>query len=213
MKESRADYQRASRRALSGEEVRLWRKVADTTTPLSPQRDVSLKQEMAKLMDATAAPAGANDVSPESMDFKSALHPSAGSGKNMQTMSSKTNSGATNNRFLQSHTIEERIARSLSKGKVEIDARIDLHGMTQDRARFALLDFLQMAQRANHRIVLVITGKGNEGRGVLRNNVPKWLSLPGFQQLVNGFRESGGSHGGQGALYIRIRKLNAGQIR
>ena len=65
-----------------------------------------------------------------------------------------------------------------------------------------------MAQRADHRIVLVITGKGDQGRGVLRMNVPRWLSLPAFSQLVNGYRESQSAHGGEGALYVRIRKAS-----
>ena len=78
--------------------------------------------------------------------------------------------------------------------------------MTQDRARFALLDFLQMAQMADYRMVLVITGKGDQGRGILRANVPRWLSLPAFAPLVNGYRESESAHGREGALYVRIRR-------
>jgi len=210
MKNSRKGEKKPSDRRLTGDEVKLWRRVADTTTPLSQHRSLSLKEEMAKLMDATASSVGGEDPAVGMMDFKSTLRQLNSDGKSQQTTQK---AGKASDPFLQSHSIEERIARSLGKGKHNIDARIDLHGMTQDRARFVLLDFLQMAQRANHRIVLVITGKGNEGRGVLRHNVPRWLSLPGFSQLVNGFRESEGTHGGQGALYVRIRKLNTGQFK
>ena len=107
---------------------------------------------------------------------------------------------------LQAHPIEKPILKKLAKGKKSIDARIDLHGMTQDRAKQALLDFLQLSMTAEHRVVLVITGKGNAGLGVLRQRVPQWLSLPPFTEFVNGFTESHVSHGGSGALYVRIRR-------
>ena len=105
-----------------------------------------------------------------------------------------------------SHPIEKPILKKLAKGKHKIDGRIDLHGMTQDRARSALLNFLQLAQAADYRMILVITGKGNEGMGVLRQRVPDWLSIPPFNAMVNGFRQSHVSHGGEGALYVRIRR-------
>ncbi len=87
----------------------------------------------------------------------------------------------------------------LSRGRKEIDARLDLHGMTQTRAHSDGLTF-----------VLVITGKGRAGadpqRGVLRRQVPQWLSLPECRSLVVGFEEAHIGHGGEGALYVRIRR-------
>jgi DNA-nicking Smr family endonuclease len=97
----------------------------------------------------------------------------------------------------------------LSRGKSEIDARLDLHGMTQSRAHQALHLFLQRAHGDGHSFVLVITGKGMVGdseRGVLRRQVPHWLSLPEFRSLVIGFEEASIGHGGSGALYVRIRR-------
>ena len=180
-----------NRNPLTLEDRQLWKRVADTTTPLSIHCGSILKEEMAKLLEAAAPADESTTPRPAAFDFK----PDSG----IQNTQPKP-------ALHQMHPIEERIARNLGRGKHAIDARIDLHGMTQDRARFALLDFLQMAQRANHRMVLVITGKGDQGRGVLKSNVPRWLSLPGFSQLVNGYRESHGAHGGEGALYVRIRK-------
>ena len=101
---------------------------------------------------------------------------------------------------------------SLSRGKKEIEARIDLHGMTQVGAHLALLNFLHRAHRDGLTFVLVITGKGrtvgpDSERGILRRQVPLWLSLPEFRTLVVGYEEAGISHGGEGALYVRVRRV------
>ena len=98
----------------------------------------------------------------------------------------------------------------LSRGKKQIDARLDLHGMTQSRAHHALSAFLHRAHHDGLTFVLIITGKGKIGaeseRGVLRRQVPHWLSLPEFRALVVGFEEAHIGHGGEGALYVRIRR-------
>jgi len=106
--------------------------------------------------------------------------------------------------------IGRRERSQLSRGRKEIDARLDLHGMTQTRAHGALLSFLQRAHSEGLTFVLVITGKGKIGaeaeRGVLRRQVPQWLSLPEFRSLVVGFEEAHIGHGGEGALYVRVRR-------
>ena len=94
----------------------------------------------------------------------------------------------------------------LSRGRKEIDARLDLHGMTQTRAHRVLFGFLQHAHSEGLTFVLVITGKGKMGAGVLRRQVPQWLSLPEFRSLVVGFEEAHIGHGGEGALYVRVRR-------
>jgi DNA-nicking Smr family endonuclease len=98
----------------------------------------------------------------------------------------------------------------LSRGRKEIEARLDLHGMTQARAHRALSGFLHRAHGDGLTFVLVITGKGRMGaeseRGVLRRQVPQWLSQPEFRALVVGFEEAHIGHGGAGALYVRIRR-------
>lgn len=99
----------------------------------------------------------------------------------------------------------------LSRGRKEIDARLDLHGMTQERAHRALATFLQRASYDGMSFVLIITGKGRTGsleseRGILRRQVPIWLGLPEFRALVVGFEEAHIGHGGAGALYVRVRR-------
>jgi DNA-nicking Smr family endonuclease len=106
--------------------------------------------------------------------------------------------------------IGRRERSHLSRGRKEIDARLDLHGMTQTRAHRALFGFLQRAHHDGLTFVLVITGKGKIGSesepGVLRRQVPHWLSLPEFRSLVIGFEEAHVGHGGEGALYVRVRR-------
>ena len=99
----------------------------------------------------------------------------------------------------------------LSRGRKEIDARIDLHGMTQARAHRALLNFLQRASHDGMSFVLVITGKGRtvgpeSERGILRRQVPLWLAAAEFRAMVIGYDEAGIGHGGEGALYVRLRR-------
>jgi DNA-nicking Smr family endonuclease len=100
-----------------------------------------------------------------------------------------------------------RLKQRVARGKERIDARLDLHGLTQAQAHSALLHFLRNAHARNARLVLVITGKGGEGeRGVLRRHVPQWLGLPEFRSFVIGFEDAHVAHGGAGALYVRLRR-------
>ena len=96
----------------------------------------------------------------------------------------------------------------LARGRQTIDARLDLHGKTQAQAHAALMRFLRRAQADGATFVLVITGKGSDenARGVLRRQVPLWLKLPEFAVYVSAFEEAHVSHGGEGALYVRVRR-------
>jgi DNA-nicking Smr family endonuclease len=110
-------------------------------------------------------------------------------------------------------SFDRRLKQRVARGRDAIDARIDLHGMTQAEAHAALLRFLRRAQADGKRIALVVTGKGggesrDEGeRGVLRRQAPHWLALPEFRPFVVGFEAAHVSHGGQGALYVRLRRI------
>jgi DNA-nicking Smr family endonuclease len=104
-----------------------------------------------------------------------------------------------------------RVKQRLARGTLSIDGRLDLHGLTQARAHDALLAFLRSAGRNGWQLVLVITGKGAARgdlgeRGVLRRQVPMWLKLPEFRALVVSFEAAHIGHGGEGALYVRIRR-------
>jgi DNA-nicking Smr family endonuclease len=105
----------------------------------------------------------------------------------------------------------------LRKGLVEPDAHIDLHGMTQAAAHRTLISWLRAAHRRGHRLVVVVTGKGNpkndenapwmvSPHGVLKQMVPRWLNEPELAALVADVRPAHVKHGGGGALYVYLRK-------
>jgi DNA-nicking Smr family endonuclease len=108
-----------------------------------------------------------------------------------------------------------RLKQRVGRGSEPLEARIDLHGMTQERAHRALLGFLRNAQANQAKLALVITGKGSrpgddaapeEERGVLKRMVPFWLESPEFRTYVLGFEPAHVGHGGEGALYVRLRR-------
>ena len=87
-----------------------------------------------------------------------------------------------------------------------MDARLALHGLDFDRARAALRAFVQRGVTQGWRHVLVITGKGMEGVGVLRQFTPVWLAEPGVRELVSGVSPAHRRHGGEGALYVALKR-------
>jgi DNA-nicking Smr family endonuclease len=102
--------------------------------------------------------------------------------------------------------IEPNRMRRLTRERDPIDLTLDLHGLDQDRARGVLIAFLRRAQDEGVRAVLVITGKGWLGDGVLRRRTPEWLAEPGLRSVVAGVSEAHRRHGGEGALYVALKK-------
>ena len=176
------------KRGLSEEDRALWESVAKQVKPLRKRR--------------AAKPTGAAADADTNVAQKSTASPKhVGPARIAAPSKSSPPPLAPIGRRERSH---------LSRGRKEIDARLDLHGMTQTRAHRELFSFLQRAHSRGLTFVLVITGKGRAGadpeRGVLRRQVPQWLSLPEFRSLVVGFEEAHVGHGGEGALYVRIRR-------
>jgi DNA-nicking Smr family endonuclease len=118
------------------------------------------------------------------------------------------------------NAFDRKAARRLRQGQIEIEARVDLHGMRQHEAHGVLRRFLLSASARGLRWVLVITGKGGPQRsrdeepagfgtierGVLRRNVPMWLAEPELRAVVVSFAVAAIPHGGEGALYVQLRK-------
>jgi DNA-nicking Smr family endonuclease len=105
-------------------------------------------------------------------------------------------------------TLDRPTRDKLAKGRLQIEARVDLHGMTQSEAHALLLGFLHRAYAMGIRHVLIITGKGSSlgSDGVLRKAVPAWFATPSFKPLVGSYEEAARHHGGGGALYVRLRR-------
>jgi DNA-nicking Smr family endonuclease len=99
--------------------------------------------------------------------------------------------------------LDRRTRSRVARGRTEIDGRLDLHGLTLERARGRLAAFLASSQARGAALILVITGKS----GALRREVPHWLALPELRGHVIGFEEAASAHGGVGALYVRIRRV------
>jgi DNA-nicking Smr family endonuclease len=177
-------------RALSEEEHALWHSVAKQIKPLRKKpRAHKTPAAPTEELPVTAKPAGppksAGNVRPEKVLQQDKPPPLAPLGR--------------------------RERSQLSRGRKEIEGRLDLHGMTLSRAHRALLSFLQRSSSDGLTFVLVITGKGRaagpgSARGVLRRQVPEWLGLPEFRTLVVGFEQAHIGHGGEGALYVRVRR-------
>jgi DNA-nicking Smr family endonuclease len=175
------------RRALSDEERALWESVAKQTKPLRK------KPRAPKILSPAAVEQGSIAATPASKSLPATPATQRASSRPPPLV-----------------PLGRRERAQLSRGRKQIDARLDLHGMTQTRAHRALQSFLQRASSDGLSFVLVITGKGAanaaSGRGVLRQQVPEWLSLPEFRPLVVGFEQAHKAHGGEGALYVRVRR-------
>jgi DNA-nicking Smr family endonuclease len=181
------------RRALSAEDRRLWESVTRSVAPLRRRR--------AAVVEAAPAEPAAEPAKP-SRPTAAAPPPTV-----------KTPPAPSKPPPPPLAELGRRARQRVARGHVEIEARIDLHGMTQERAHGALMRFLRVAQANDARLVLVITGKGGRARddgserGVLKRMVPHWLSLPELRAYVVGFETAHVAHGGEGALYVRVRRV------
>jgi DNA-nicking Smr family endonuclease len=194
-----------SRRELSDEERALWRGVARSLKPLR-------KRAVRAPNDGEPA-AGAPSKAPASpKPAKTPARPPAKAAKFVKLVPSPPSKPAAKPALLPSYApLARREKQQLARGRTAIDARIDLHGMTQAEAHAALVHFLRRAQHDDAKFALVVTGKGTRTgdpeRGVLRRQVPHWLRLPDLRDIVLGFEEAHITHGGEGALYVRLRRV------
>jgi DNA-nicking Smr family endonuclease len=111
----------------------------------------------------------------------------------------------------QHHPLERPVKKKLAKGRLQLEARIDLHGLFQAEAHAMLYGFIIRAHERGLRHVLVITGKGSSmgSEGALKRAVPMWFSKPEFRHLISSYETSAPNHGGEGALYVRLARSKA----
>ncbi len=102
--------------------------------------------------------------------------------------------------------LDRNTARRFERGELPIDRAIDLHGLTEMRAHQALDRFMADAVASGARMLLIVTGKGKDGDGVLRRHVPDWLRLGPFGGRILRQAQARLPHGGAGALYVLLRR-------
>ena len=178
-----------SGRKLDPEERILWGKVAKTTRAL-PERMKEIlefeEQEAARLaVEDDRKPQAVPEVPPVEIAAPKARRPAG-----------------------LHHPLEKPVKKKLAKGRLPIEARLDLHGLFQGEAHDLLLDFLLRAHDRGLRHVLVITGKGSSmgSEGVLRRVVPLWFSKAEFRFLISSYEWAARHHGGEGAMYVRLAR-------
>ena len=102
--------------------------------------------------------------------------------------------------------IDGTSARRMQRGQVPIEDRLDLHGLSQEEAQKEVKVFIGSAVQKNFRHVLIITGKGRDGHGILREKVPEWLKDAPLCYHLNAISYAQPKDGGKGALYIRLKR-------
>lgn len=186
-----------TRRRLRPEEVELWRKVTETTHRLYPERLLSeLPKPKPKPVKLPISNLQAFEIG----------HKVKTSGPMHDILP------AISERLRQSPLrMDQKTHKKLTRGKMKPEGKIDLHGMTLDQAHPALTSFILRGHRAGKRLVLVVTGKGRISepygrRGVLKQQVPQWLSLPPIASAVLQISEAHIKHGGSGAYYVYLKR-------
>jgi len=176
------------KRDLDVEDLRLWAVVSSTVRPLKPPSPPRPPAAPAAAMpDARAKPAKPKAVAGRP-------HPVAA----RPSLPAKGKEGPAD--------VDTNLHRRLARGREALAARIDLHGLTQDAARAALTGFVRRSVDDGWRAVLVITGKGGSADGVLRRRLPEWLAAQLIREHVAGVSEAHRRHGGEGALYVALKR-------
>lgn len=188
------------RKTLSTDDRILWGKVARSTRPMPGRMEdiealesaiAEAEAEAAKPVVKQAAPALRKAVIVTGFDdmaYQAPPQPKQPAGRHQP--------------------LERPVKRKIAKGRLELEARIDLHGMFQDEAHGLLHAFISRAHDRGLRHVLVITGKGASmgSDGALKRAVPMWFGKPEFRHLISSWETAAQNHGGEGALYVRLAR-------
>ncbi len=179
------DKRKRAKRAVRDDEARLFEAAMRGVDPL-PGQDGAAPAEP----DATPPPAAApkRRGAPPPMPRSAPAMPELRSGRAVD--------------------LDARTMERLRRGRMRPEARLDLHGMTQDEAQKAVGGFIAASRDAGRRCVIVITGRGRAklSGGVLREQAPRWLNLQPTRGDILGFAEAQPKDGGAGALYVLLRK-------
>ncbi len=173
----------------------LWKKVTDTVKPLPSHRAFNFFST--NPYKSTKIPP---DFSPKTEGFKKAFEaPFTISEKSISksfTPKESLKHGDVNN-------LNRKHAKKFKSGKLDIDATLDLHGMTQSSAYERVFSFINISYDNGHRTVIIVTGKG---KGVLQKAVPEWLNSYDLRDKILSFTYAQNHHGGSGALYVLLKR-------
>ena len=175
----------------------LWEKIAKTVAPIK-----SDKISPTNIVDNQSKKAG---LKPVAKSAKSKIQPQKQISPNQQNSTSNRHT-PSDLRYQEASGMDGASSKKLRAGKFDVEATLDLHGMTQQSAYVLLKRFIQTSVLNQFRTILVITGKGSEGRGVLRNQFPEWLKTDACAQHILAFGQAQAKDGGSGAFYIRLRR-------
>ncbi len=178
----------------------VWQKFSQKIRPLPPEK----RQTLSRRGQAQSAPRKshtrfAKAGTGEGLSKPESANPSSGK---VGTMGARPN-------IIHSE-FDRKSLRRIRRGNDKIDARIDLHGLTEAQAHQKIQHFIFNAQAQGARLVLVITGKGCEGKGVLRQRLPIWIRQAPLAAMVLHYQPAQPIHGGDGAFYLRLRRSSAG---
>ncbi|MEL6450928.1 MAG: Smr/MutS family protein [Pseudomonadota bacterium] len=196
-----------TRRRLKPEEEELWRKVIAKAERLHPPKKFH--------PDDFVVTPDVEKTQPRKPMFETLVQPVPPVGTAPRTSVRLAGSVADQVKA-QPVQMDRKAFGQMTRGKIKPEGKLDLHGMTLDRAHPALIRFILSAQSQGKRLVLVVTGKGknrDDGgpipvrHGVLRHQVPQWLSLPPLAAVVLQVSQAHIRHGGGGAYYVYLRKL------
>jgi DNA-nicking Smr family endonuclease len=199
---------RSGKALLSDSDLRLWQEVTRSATPLPGVRRAA--PTPAARPEGPDRPAGIDAADTERAGGSGPATPVP---VPAAARPARPRAQAAELRHGEGAGIDRRTHDRFRRGRMPIEGRLDLHGMTRERAHQALSVFLHRAYERGARCVLVVTGKGTtrEGSGVLRRDVPHWLNQGGLRGLVLSFTHAQARDGGEGALYVLIRRRRDGR--
>lgn len=186
------------KKSLDHDDISIWKKVTDTVTPILRQRfgndSVSEKDDgRKKTLPKKHKPVSEKIEATPSVNAPKSI-------KNKKTVLSPADLDTKGY-----GGISRSGARSIKSGQSGYTRKIDLHGLTREKAQIKLRHFIQTSAKEGHRHVLVITGKGAEGRGVIRSYFPVWLNEDPLSNLVIAYCQAQPKDGGSGAWYVNLR--------
>ena len=195
---------------ISSSDLKLWSQILDKVEPIK-------KSGRSKAINQEESAADENKIITGDVNEQSTIKKRARQKKVINEELSNITSNIDSHEKVEFTGIHRRLEQKMSRGQIKIDSTLDLHGMTQEEAKNATVNFVRMAKKNNLNIVLIITGKGvSKGntndeyrtryeRGVLNQNLPNWLKLPQIRDDINGYKYANTRHGGEGAYYILLK--------